>query len=96
MGAAEKLYKSFYALNPKEIIRVNKIPAIKSGTLVSLGACVEIVYKSDKWERPKKHEYIHKFQGRNLLCTDKTGSVLFIIPFPFTGKAIVTARGIVG
>lgn len=92
---AEKMYKDFYALNPKTRIRL-KIPELEKGikTLVCLGTAERIDYVSDKWDRPKKSIYQHDFVKDWYLCTNDKGTLLILIPKRY-GKRIVKPEGII-
>ena len=92
-GDAARLFKTFNGFQPSRAFTVN-IPGV-SGRLVKLGEGDELFYRSNKWEKTKVNYYKHKFKKTWLLLSDVKGTFLILLPIPYKGKKVVTARGII-
>lgn len=68
-----------------------------SPNLTFLGALVSLVYRSDKWSKGRKGDYVHDFEEPlSPVLYDPKHNILIIPGPPVAGHWSVTADGFVG
>jgi len=90
--AAIELSRKFYGYDPRNIKSLN---LVWPKSLVSLGACVQVDYASDKYDGILR-QYYHEFEGPCVLLAapkpQKNGQMMLVI----LGKFKINDNGIVG
>lgn len=83
-----KKYLEFHDLDVKDIGSFSaKLSIPPEGRLLGIGKWV--TYRSDKWERPKKHDYIHDF-GIGVRCITFRGSTGSSVRVPVSYQRVET------
>ena len=83
-----KKYLDFHDLDVKDIGSFSsKVSIPPEGRLLGIGKWV--TYRSDKWERPKKYDYIHDF-GTGIRCVTFRGSDGSVVRVPVSYQRVET------